>query len=119
MSIPTLSFQPSAGVAGIMRAAAFPPRVGRRPLIDLVFFDAGGGHRATAIALEAVLARERPTWKVRLVNLRDVLDSIDVFRRITRVRAEQLYNRLLRYDVTIGIGTMLPLLHLLVRRMHR
>jgi len=25
-----------------------------RPLVDLIFFDAGGGHRASAIALKAV-----------------------------------------------------------------
>ena len=100
--------------------SAFAPRLLEpRPRVDLVFFDAGGGHRATATALEAVLAKERPGWAVHKVNLRDVLDPIDVLRRITRVRAEDLYNHILKHDLTAGIGALLPVLHLLVRRTHR
>src|SRR5215472_6414699 len=102
-----------------MSAAPLPRRTEHGPLIDVVFFDAGGGHRTTAVALETVLARERPNWRVRMVNLRDVLDPIDIFRRITRVRAENFYNSLLKYDMTVGIGAMLPILHMLVRRTHR
>jgi 1,2-diacylglycerol 3-beta-galactosyltransferase len=99
--------------------AAFAPRaVERSPLVDLVFFDAGGGHRATATALAAELARVRPRWRVRLLNLRDLLDSIDVLRRVTRLRAEDLYNGVLRHGLTATVGPMIPLLHLLVRRTH-
>lgn len=87
--------------------------------IDLIFIDAGGGHRAAAIALKAVLERWRPSWRIRMVNLRDVLDPVDVLRRFTRVRAENLYNYLLKHDLGIAMGTLLPALHLLVRRMHR
>lgn len=35
---------------------------------DLVFFDAGGGHRSAATALRQVMEEER-NWQVRLVNL--------------------------------------------------
>ena len=37
--------------------------------VDLVYFDAGGGHRSAALALQAAIARQRRPWTVRLVNL--------------------------------------------------
>src|SRR5215472_8425873 len=83
----------------------------RRPMqdraqVDAIFFDAGGGHRASAIALKEVVERQRRPWHVRLVNLREVLDPIDVIHKVTRVRAEDFYNRLLKYGWTVGSGTM-------------
>ena len=38
-------------------------------IIDLVYFNAGGGHRAAATALETVIRTEQRPWQVRLVNL--------------------------------------------------
>ena len=43
--------------------------------IDLVYFNAGGGHRAAALALQEVIALQRRPWTVRLVNLAEVLDA--------------------------------------------
>jgi len=37
--------------------------------LELLFFDAGGGHRSVAIALLAVLAEQAPHWRVQLVDL--------------------------------------------------
>ena len=51
--------------------------------IDLIYFNAGGGHRASALALEAALRRQAPSWQVRLVNLFEVLDPQDKFRAVT------------------------------------
>ena len=31
--------------------------------VDLIYFNAGGGHRASALALEAALQRQRPSWR--------------------------------------------------------
>jgi hypothetical protein len=90
------------------------------PRIDLIFFDAGGGHRASATALKSVLDRWRPSWQVRLINLRDVLEPIDIIRRIARVRIEDLYNRmLLQRGLTLGTGSMLRATQMLIRRLHR
>ncbi|HEX4210893.1 MAG TPA: glycosyltransferase [Candidatus Binataceae bacterium] len=88
------------------------------PLVDLIFFDAGGGHRASAIALKSVLERQYRSWQVRIVNLRDALEPIDFIRRFTGVRLEELYNGLLRYGLTIATGSTLPILHMLIRQTH-
>ena len=65
--------------------------------IDFIYFDAGGGHRAAANALQAVVdSQHRATggeqWDIRLVNLQEVLDSLDVFRKVT-VAAEIVLDR--------------------------
>src|SRR5271169_3629441 len=86
------------------------------PLIDLIFFDAGGGHRASATALKTVLEEQQRDWRVRMVNLSDVLEPIDVIRRIARIRVEDCYNRLLKYGLTLGTGPMLRITQMLIRR---
>ena len=89
-----------------------------RPLVDLIFFDAGGGHRASAIALKAVAERQFHDWQIRLMDLRAVLEASDFIRRLTGVKVESLYNKMLRYGFTAIVNPMLPMMHLLVQRMH-
>ena len=88
------------------------------PRVDLIYIDAGGGHRAAASALGAMLARQHPAWQVTLINLRDVLEPLDFIQRLTGVRVEGFYNGLLKSNLTAGSGAMLRILHLLVRRLH-
>jgi 1,2-diacylglycerol 3-beta-galactosyltransferase len=92
------------------------PAVAREPRIDLIFFDAGGGHRASATALKELTDRQRRGWRLRMVNLREILEPIDVFHRLTGVRVEDLYNRMLKYGLTIGTGPMLRAVQFLIRR---
>jgi 1,2-diacylglycerol 3-beta-galactosyltransferase len=87
--------------------------------LDFVFFDAGGGHRAAATALKDVVERQGRPWDVRLVNLQEVLDSLDVFRKITGLRLEDVYNVLLRKGWTLGSGQLLAAMHLVIRLYHR
>jgi hypothetical protein len=89
-----------------------------RQLIDLVYFDAGGGHRASAVALKTLAEQQGRPWSIRMTNLRDVLEPADFIHRLTGVRAEDFYNGMLKLDLTAGVGAMLPLMHLLIRRMH-
>lgn len=91
---------------------------GARLLVDLIFFDAGGGHRASAIALKTVAEQQRRHWYIRLVNLRDVLEPIDFIRRAIGVRAEDFYNLMLRHGLTACVNPLLPAMHLLIRRLH-
>ncbi len=86
--------------------------------VVLIYFDAGGGHRASATALDAVLAEQRRPWQVELVNLRDVLEPIDFIRRLTGIRVENFYNSMLKFNLTMGTGPMLKMLHMIVRQMH-
>ncbi|MGQ3196311.1 MAG: glycosyltransferase [Hydrogenophaga sp.] len=86
--------------------------------VDLIYFNAGGGHRASALALEAVL-REQPTpWSVRLVNLFEVLDPKAKFQQMTGSAPEDWYNRRLARGWTIGMAQELKLLQGLIRLAH-
>lgn len=86
--------------------------------IDFVFFDAGGGHRAAATALQLAIQQSGRPWDVRLVNLQEVLDRIDIFRQITRIRMQDVYNLLLRKGWTLGSEYMVPPMHLIIRLFH-
>ena len=92
---------------------------GHRPQVDLIFFDAGGGHRASATALKTVAEHQGRGWQISMLNLRDILDPIDLVHSITGVRGEDLYNGMIKYGFTIGTGPMLRATQLLIRSMHR
>ncbi len=77
------------------------PRSGKRR-ISLVFFDAGGGHRNAATALQVEIERQGLPFEVSLVNLQEVLDPLDVLRKLTGLRIQDLYNKMLRNGWTLG-----------------
>ncbi len=87
--------------------------------LDFIYFDAGGGHRSAAIALKSVVEARGYPWEIRLVNLQEVLDSIDVFRKITGVRLEDIYNLALARGWTFGSRYLLPCMHGMIRLYHR
>ncbi len=87
-------------------------------LIDLVYFNAGGGHRAAALALRAVLAQRQPAWQVRLVNLTEVLDGRGRFRKVAGFEPEDLYNMRLARGWTMGLSQELRLLQAAIRLSH-
>src|SRR5690606_10874009 len=87
-------------------------------IVDLVYFDAGGGHRASALALEAAIHRQGLPWTVRLVNLRAVLDPKRRFRRLTGIEPEDVYNKRLASGWTLGLGQELKLLQAMIRWAH-
>ncbi len=88
------------------------------PHIDLVYFNAGGGHRAAALALQEVMRQQQRPWSVRLVDLAQVLDAKGRFRRFTGVSPEELYNRRLARGWTLGLGQELRLLQGMIRLGH-
>jgi glycosyl transferase family 28/monogalactosyldiacylglycerol (MGDG) synthase len=88
------------------------------PTLDFVYFDAGGGHRNAATALQAAIEAGDYGWNVRLVNLQEVLDGLDIFRKITRIRLEDIYNRLLAKGWTLGSPQLLPLMQGVIRIYH-
>ena len=83
--------------------------------LDFLYFDAGGGHRSAATALEQVIAQQGRPWEIRMVNLQEQLDALDVFRRLTRIRLQDLYNLLLKKGWTLGSGELLVGLHAMIR----
>ncbi len=78
-----------------------------KPLIALVFIDAGGGHRASATALKEVIERQERPWNTVLVDLRELLGPCDPIHSWTGVRIENFYNELLKRGITIGSEAML------------
>jgi UDP-N-acetylglucosamine:LPS N-acetylglucosamine transferase len=86
--------------------------------VDLVFFDAGGGHRSAASALRMVIQQQGRPWEVRLVNLQEVLEPLDMFKKITGIRGEDVYNLFLRKGWTLGSPQLLVLMHGLIRMYH-
>jgi hypothetical protein len=86
--------------------------------IDFFFFDAGGGHRTAATALKAVIERQGRPWAIRLVNLQELLDEIDLFRKYFGYRVQDSYNLLLRKNWTLGMGLLRTGLHGLIRLYH-
>ena len=86
--------------------------------IDFIYFDAGGGHRAAATALKAVADTHKPEWNVRLVNLQEVLDALDVFKKVTGIRLEDIYNLMLAKGWTLGSAQGLVFMHAVIRLYH-
>jgi len=87
--------------------------------IDLVYVNAGGGHRSAANALERVIRDQGRDWQIRLVNLFEVLDPQDVFRRATGVKPEDYYNVRLARGWTLGLAQELRILQMLIRLSHK
>jgi Glycosyltransferase family 28 C-terminal domain len=87
--------------------------------IALVYFDAGGGHRNAAAALQEMIQQQQLPWQVELVNLQEILDPIDCVRRMTGLRVEDVYNRMLRHGWTLGSRHLLHLLQGTIRAVHK
>ncbi len=87
--------------------------------LDFVFFDAGGGHRAAANALKGVIEQEKRPWDVRLVNLQEILDQLDIFRKITGIRLQDIYNLMLKKGWTFGSAQLMVVMHWIIRLYHR
>lgn len=81
---------------------------------DIVFFDAGGGHRAAANALQLASKQSGRNWEIRLVNLQETLDRMDIFRMITGIRMQDIYNLLLRKGWTLGSEYLVGPMHAII-----
>ena len=88
------------------------------PRLRIVFFDAGGGHRNAANAIKTVIEQQQRPWQVDLLNLQDLLDSIDPLQKITKIRLQDGYNLLLRKGWTRFTPQLLVVLHGMIRLWH-
>jgi len=64
--------------------------------IHVVFHDGGGGHRNAAVALQTISGQQGRLWQVELVQFQELTDRLDVLRKLTGIRIQELYNRMLR-----------------------
>ena len=90
----------------------------RPATVDLVYFNAGGGHRAAALALQESIRELGLPWQVRLVNLMEMLDPQARFRRLTGFAPEDVYNLRLKRGWTLGLAQELKLLQRMIRLGH-
>jgi hypothetical protein len=86
--------------------------------IQILFHDAGGGHRNAAVALQTVIAQQNRPWQVDLVQFQDLTDRLDVLRKLTGIRIQEQYNTLLRNGWTRGATQLLRVLQATIRLFH-
>src|SRR5271155_1821872 len=106
-------------VAGSEYVTIYTPKPSnyRAAQLDLIYFDAGGGHRASATALMSAATQQNCPWRINLINLRDLLEPADVIRRLTGIRVEDFYNSQLKHGLTIGTGPLLRITQMLIRQL--
>jgi UDP-N-acetylglucosamine:LPS N-acetylglucosamine transferase len=92
--------------------------LGRMRRIEFCFFDAGGGHRAAATALEMSIKRQQRSWDVRLTNLQELLDELDILKKYAGIRIEDYYNWMLRSGWTLGSIQLMKVLQFAIWARH-
>jgi Glycosyltransferase family 28 C-terminal domain len=86
--------------------------------IQILFHDAGGGHRNAAVALQTVISEQNRPWEVELVQFQDLTDQMDVLRKLTGIRIQEQYNIILRNGWTLGAKQLLRVLQATIRLFH-
>jgi processive 1,2-diacylglycerol beta-glucosyltransferase len=89
-----------------------------RPEVLVFAFDAGGGHRATANALLAAAETRQAPFRLTVVNLQTVLESLDPLKRFLGLSLEATYNALIRTGRTRFLTLLLRMLHVATRLRH-
>jgi UDP-N-acetylglucosamine:LPS N-acetylglucosamine transferase len=90
----------------------------RMQRIEFVFFDAGGGHRAAATALEMSIRGKNYPWDIRLTNLQELLDALDILKKYAGIRIQDFYNWMLRSGWTLGSPQLMKVLQQAIRVYH-
>jgi hypothetical protein len=86
--------------------------------LTIVFHHAGGGHRSTAEALKLTLSTQEHPWGVKLLDIQELLDPLDLIRRATGLRIQDTYNAILRKGWTRFTPQLLVLLKATIRVRH-
>lgn len=86
--------------------------------LEFGYFDAGGGHRAAATALEMSIRSQHRPWEVRLTNLQELLDELDILKKYGGIRIQDFYNWMLRSGWTLGSTQLMKVLQLAIRIYH-
>ena len=65
------------------------------------------------------MEEQHRNWEIRLVNLQEALDALDIFRKLTGIRLQDIYNLVLKNGWTLGSAYWLRMMHLVIRIYHR
>jgi len=66
----------------------------------------------------AVQAQKR-RWEIRLTNLQELLDKLDILKKYAGIRIQDFYNLMLREGWTLGSTQLMKVLQLAIRAYHR
>lgn len=83
--------------------------------IELLYFDAGGGHRSAMNALTAALNKTHPSYQVTATNVQALLKGVDPVHTITGQTSEEIYNRMITHGFTWGSRAFLRTLQTGIR----
>jgi UDP-N-acetylglucosamine:LPS N-acetylglucosamine transferase len=87
--------------------------------LEFCFFDAGGGHRAAATALQMAIQSQQHPWNVQLTNLQELLDELDILKKYAGIRIQDFYNKMLATGWTLGSAQLLKILQATLRLYHK
>jgi 1,2-diacylglycerol 3-beta-galactosyltransferase len=86
--------------------------------LTIVFHHAGGGHRNAAEAVKSTLSTQNDPWDVELLDIQQLLDQLDLIRRFTGIRIQDVYNQILRRGWTRPAPALLKILLTTIRTYH-
>jgi len=86
--------------------------------LTIVYHHAGGGHRSAAEALKATLSSQEHPWDVGVLDIQELLDPLDLIRRVTGLRIQDTYNLILRKGWTRFTPQLLVVLQGTIRAYH-
>jgi UDP-N-acetylglucosamine:LPS N-acetylglucosamine transferase len=91
----------------------------KKARIEFVFFDAGGGHRSAATALQMAIEAQNLPWDVHLFNLQEALDKLDLIKKTFGIRIQDVYNSMLKSGWTLGSKQLMRVLQATISAYHR
>jgi hypothetical protein len=100
-------------------SAGHLPSFAQMRRVEFVFFDAGGGHRSAATALTLAIQQKGLPWQIQMMNLQEILDSLDILRKYGRIRIQDFYNSMLKSGWTLGSAQLMRLLQRVIRLYHK
>jgi 1,2-diacylglycerol 3-beta-galactosyltransferase len=65
-----------------------------------------------------VIEQQGRPWEIRLVNLQEIMDPLDIFLKYTGIRMQDVYNVMLQKGWTLGSAQGTALMHGLIRLYH-
>jgi UDP-N-acetylglucosamine:LPS N-acetylglucosamine transferase len=87
--------------------------------LAIAYIDSGGGHRAAAQALQEACRIQGRPWRIDLVNIDEVLEPVDPPYWLLRRRWSDVYNWILRHDLTYYSEFMVRFGHVVYQLLHR
>lgn len=71
------------------------------------------------MALQAVIGAQNRPWNLQTLNLQELFDPLDIFRKLTGIRMQDLYNNTLKRGWTIGSPQLMRAMHGVIRLYHK